>query len=421
MNAISLVYGHDSRAGRQSYRFLAMSSRLSQSQLSEIEVVLTRLGFQARFVAETPGYFCLWLKKGVRLLGRASARTIDGKETLECRLLVVNGNETSPIACLHYLNQTEPWDPDGGENLPGVAISQSSFISNTGSAHSSPRISLPWPLIASSALDVIGRWYSGLESASQRSATFVAPSLIPQNKIENFSGEAHLAAAITPTATNLGKVKGPKAKPWLPRVIVPVLGFCFGIAFSLAFLNDSTPVKPPQSGSTHVEVPRPTNPKITLSESQEQELDKATKALTEFVAALESYSQWNRRLLDDPTNKALVESLRHTNRYLSEAADLNKTIDHRIQNLSFAIGDIAALITQIEGTGSVVEKLNQSLIQTEELLSKLERSLKWHRSQANQSFQAEVIKAQEVREEIESALRSLVISLDRAPSQIPKK
>jgi hypothetical protein len=389
-----------------------MSSRLAQSQLSEIEVVLTRLGFQARFVAENPGYFCLWLKKGVRLIGRASAGRIDGKETLECRLLVVNDSETSPIACLHHLNETEPWNSDGGENLPEIAMPLLSSVSNTGSAHSSPRVSLPWSLIASSALDVITRWYSGLESASQRSATFVAPSLIPQNKIEKFSGEAHLAAAITPVAASLGTVKGPKAKTWLPRIIVPALGFCLGIAFSLAFLVGSTAEKPEQSGQTPVEVPTPADPKVTLSVGQEQELDKAINALSEFVAALESYSQWNRRLLDDPTNKALVDSLGHTNRYLSEAADLNNTIDLRIENLSFAIGDIATLLTQIEDTGSAVGELNQSLIQTEELLSELEESLTERSSLRDETSKDEIRKAQEVREEIESALRSLVIYLE---------
>ena len=413
MSAISLIYGHDHRKGQRSYRFLGQSADVARSRISEIEVVLTRLGLEARFLNEASGYFSLWLRQGVRILGRASAREVDGKQTIEYRLIILEAGMQfeNLVGWMGALHTEENWSRDSRDRLPAPKISDPSTDINSTVEYYSGQAQLPWYLIAPDSFKIVTRWYSRQGKKDQAQATFVLPCLVQSKQIANYLCDPCLTA---PIKLKRNRNRSPNGKTitrknhWSFVIFSLFAGIGIGVFLSPSLLKESTTTEPPP-----LPPPPVIDPGLSITIAQEQELEKAVRAITAFVEDLEAYGQWNRRLLDDPTNTALSDSLRHTKRYLSKAGESGQKIESRLDNLGFAIGDIAVLLNNIEHTSRTVKQLKQTLEETERVLSSLENSLERKRKgkQANPSFQSEIKKAQEARDLLQNELRNLTIDL----------
>jgi len=405
LNPISLVYGHDSRKGQQSYRIVAQSTDLAREQLAKVEALITRLGFETRALEATPGYFALWLTAKVRILGKVSVSKVESKKTLVCRMLLLDSSDSNVLNWLQFLNATDPWQVrnDGTLSAPQLPIDNPERPAPA-SGPSELEIILPWDLIATNSLEIITRWYSGLSTHAQKTACFVAPCLCPLGRIQDFRTNTCLIAE---RGLSAGPTKIPTTtQPIITKILVIIL-LSIGLVAGYFTGSIMAPNGPgPSNSEEPVDVNQASQVEVPIfSPEEEEELEVLCAGLRSLATQYNEFIRWNQKLGGRKT--ALEADLRILNNYLIFAEDAQNPIDERLERLSFAMGEMGKLLERPLEVSSAVDDLLERLEAVKKLTSKIRSSLSWQKERATPDFKADTERMEEAILQIKAALLEL--------------
>ena len=407
MKAISLLYGHDSRSGRQGYGIIASNGDVSNSLISTVEGLMTRLSFEARFVQDTPGYFALKLNASSIILGKAYTTKRTKAELLECRLILLEEIAKRPdiFSWIPLLSEDSHWVSKSEGVLPILSAPREVDSRHGHLTKSQPKLQIQWSLIAPDCIQVIKRWYTGLSSDQQQEATFIAPLIGSQNVIAEHISHVHFSAVMGNNANEVrSKTSGPKKRP-TAKAVLPIAYLLIGSLVGLVVGTQFTSKDKEEEKPTVTASPTKEEPALSLTHKQSEEIEIAAQSLRKFVDTLKEFEEINNPDDQRTPQSNFSQDLDNLNQYLVRAEDSEADSSTKIKNLCFGMGEIVNVLDSMGKVSHKVSKLEVHLENAKTTINTINRSLRIQNVQKYPELKR-------IREEFEILIQHLKKGLD---------